>query len=186
MRATLASLPYKCPKRLVKYLLKDTVELVNTFPNSKTTPIFPREKCEGRKLDVEANLRAAWGDIVLVLDKVDNTLEARKVWGIVVGHDFSSEGPVHIWIPGRDSYVHESRFDIVEAPQQLIDQLAELSKEDEDNLSIPLLLTEQETEAGVIRRHLPISQYLANWPPPADKDDQPAAIRDVLGPLPTR
>ena len=180
MRATIVSLPFKCPPRLVKHLLADVIHLVNMAPNPKTSPLSPREKCEGRKLDVEATLRAGWGDTVLVLDKVVNSLSPRKVWGVVVGHDFHSQGPVQVWIPARDSIVHESRFDIVDPPQELIAQINDISKDDEDNLSMPLLLTDSEKDAGVVNRHASVREYLANQPP---ADDEPVApVRELLGP----
>ena len=120
-----------------------------------------------------------------MLDKVDNSLSPRKIFDVVVGHDFNSNGPVQVWIPARDSIVHESRFDIVDPPTELVDQINAISKDDEDNHSMPLLLTQSDRDAGVVHSHVSVRYFLANRPLLTDDDEPVAPVRNVLGPPPT-
>ena len=100
MQATIVSLPFK-----------------SSF-HSKTSPLSPSKKYDGCKLDNKASCLLG-----RVLDKVNNSLSSRKIFGVVEGNNFNSNGPMQVWISARDSSVHQLRFDIVDSTQDFVDQI---------------------------------------------------------------
>lgn len=131
MRCTIYGLPYKLPRKLLPFLLQHVMSSLNMTPTVHTTPLCPREKLTGRKINSKHAFRAAFGDFLYC--KIPATPNApaspdepRSELGIMVGRDIHTAN-IKVYVPERNIVVNRIKFTRVPATtekNQLLDAMA--------------------------------------------------------------
>ncbi len=135
IRATLFGLKYKLPRKLYERLIAHVVSSMNITPNTKTSPLTPREILTGVNIDMKTMLRGRFGDFVMVkIPNVDgrDIEQPQAEVGVIVGRDTNSPGSYWIYLLDRGLILSRNQFHIFEPTYDLIQKMNDLAKDDLD------------------------------------------------------
>jgi len=186
MRSITTGLTYTLNGRLRRDLFLYTLMVINMTPNNKTQPQTPRTRITGLKVDMGAHLRYAFGDGVLVKDgRTDNSDRPRSQYGIIVGHDLQSKGTVKVYLPERNTYVHEQRVQKVVLPDHITRLLAPTTA-DESGDHDAIVTFEDLDSPGDTTQSMSVGELIEARTFPRDSNTPPAPQPTVTQPDITR
>jgi hypothetical protein len=113
MRAKLASLQYKLPDHLYRYLVDWVIQRRNLLINSKSNPLTPAEIYGCRQFSPADIKRTDFGTTVFFKvpkDQVEDDTAPQTEFGIVVGYESNNPNNLKVYIPSRGQVVIRAHF----------------------------------------------------------------------------
>jgi hypothetical protein len=128
VRSTLGYLP---PNSWNLELLKDTVKIMNRLirvGEEKT----PWESFSKKTIDLTRDIRAYWGEIVLVKRRrgIASGLEPNARWAVVVGREMNGTGVLKVYSIETKRYMHVLNFRRARIPEWVLHELNEINSSD--------------------------------------------------------
>jgi hypothetical protein len=172
-RSILHSLPYKLPAHLMRYAVQYAVRMVNTTtPKNALQATSPRELFLGRKTDLKRDFRVAFGEYchVPAYGGQSNTMKTRTLPAISLGGKGNVSGSSEFFILTTGRVVSRDHWTVIPMPQDAIEFLNGLSKQDK-----------QDTKASMTTQN----QVIEDLPflPPAFKLIEPRVDQDNEEPM---
>jgi hypothetical protein len=129
-RGILNTLPFALGSgKLLLGLIQHVVQVINMLPSRmSTTRMSPREQMTGRKINVERDLRASFGDFVMAShQKTDKSMEARSDPCIYLHSSGNEEGSVYLYNINTGGNTTRQHFTPLPMPTRVITRLNTLA-----------------------------------------------------------
>jgi len=128
MRSTLASLPFKLPSHLFRYLVDWVIQRRNLLINTKSSPLTPAEIYGCKQFSLQELLRTQFGTagfFKIPRDQIKDDLAPQTEFGIIIGYESNRPANLKVYVPSRNEVFMRSHYKPAQLTRELIDALSE-------------------------------------------------------------